>query len=120
MEIQYVKRQLLSRGLGEKQGPFSAHLGYFLFAEAHEFFGVLPPYQVLNKTLEKGRLWSSDNTIFEWQPFRLSRTEYDDLKVAIEMNPGWGAEVHEEFQGSRKYFERWALLRTIEKTPTYG
>lgn len=43
MDMTYTRRQFTARGLGERQGPFRAPMGYFLFVEAACYFGVLPP-----------------------------------------------------------------------------
>lgn len=120
MEIVYTKREILKGGLSEKSEPRTVPLGYFLFVEANCFFGVLPPYRMLNKTLEKGRLIAADGSILEWETKRISRMQYEQLKRTVRDNPRWGGEVDEGYRGSRKYWERWAILRSIQKMPAYG
>lgn len=120
MDMTYTRRQFTTRGLGEKQGPFCAPLGYFLFVEAACYFGVLPPFTMINKTLAKGRLISADNAVLEWEPMRISRMRYEELKRSVAANPGWGGEVDDGFRGSRKYWERWAILRSVDKMSAYG
>lgn len=120
MDITYTRRQFTVDGLGERTGPFSAPLGYFLFVEAACYFGVLPPFTMINNTLVKGRLISADNVVLEWRPMRINRLHYDDLKHSLEDNPTWGGEVDDGFRGSRKYWERWAILRSVDKMSAYG
>lgn len=115
MEIIYTRRCFTTAGLSEKEGPFSAPLGYFLFVEAACYFGVLPPFSMLNKTLSTGRLISADGAVLEWQPKRIGRLQYEELKHSLEDHPEWGGEVDDNFRGSRKYWERWAILRTVDK-----
>jgi hypothetical protein len=119
MEITYTRRRFTSTGLSGREGPYSAPLGYFLFVEAACYFGVLPPFTMLNKTLAKGRLISGEGAVLEWTPMRLGRLQYEELKHSLEDNPQWGGEVDDNFRGSRKYWERWAILRTVDKlSPT--
>lgn len=121
MEITYTRRPVLVNGLGDVEGPFTAPLGYFLFVEAACYFGVLPPFGIIKKTLRTGRVVSADNRLLEWQPMRISRLQYEELKGSIKANPAWGGEVDERFRGSRKYWERWAILRSVDKmTAAYG
>lgn len=120
MEIEYTKREILKGGLSEKSDPITAPLGYFLFVEANCFFGVLPPFRMLNKTLEKGRLITADGAVLEWKPKRISRLHYEQLKRSLKENPRWGGEVDDRFRGSREYWQRWAILRSVEKMPAYG
>jgi len=115
MDIEYTKRELLAGGLSQPHGPFVANLGYFLFEEAGCYFGVLPPFNMLNKTMQTGRLISAENTVLEWKPRRISRMQYEELKRDIRRNPQWGGEVDEGYRGSRKYWERWAILRSVNK-----
>jgi len=124
MEIQYTKRRITADGIqGDVEkvvGLLSTRIGQFLFVEAGCFFGVLPPFSMLNKTLMKGKIVSAHNTILEWKPLRLSRSQYEELQGSIKRNPQWGGEVDEAFRGSRKYWERWAILRSLEKIPMLG
>ncbi len=124
MEIQYTKRRITADGIQDDiekvVGSLSARIGQFLFVEAGCFFGVLPPFSMLNKTLMKGKIVSAHNTILEWRPLRLSRSQYEELQKSIKKNPQWGGEVDERFRGSRKYWERWAILRSLEKMPMLG
>ncbi|MGQ9425538.1 hypothetical protein ACXYTJ_07710 [Gilvimarinus sp. F26214L] len=115
MNITYTRREFGADGLGEREGPYTAPLGYFLFAEAACYFGVLPPYSMLNKTLGEGRLVSAGNMVLEWQPMRINRLQYEELKRSVQANPHWGGEVDDGFRGSRKYWERWAILRSLQK-----
>jgi hypothetical protein len=115
MEITYTRRYFTRDGLGEREGPFLAPLGYFLFVEAACYFGVLPPFSMLNKTLSKGRLISAGGAVLEWRPQRIGRLQYEELKHSLEDHPEWGGEVDDNFRGSRKYWERWAILRTVDK-----
>lgn len=120
MDITYTRRQFTTNGLGKREGPFSAPLGYFLFVEAACYFGVLPPFSMINKTLSQGRLISADNAVLEWEPRRINRLHYEELKDSLEQNPSWGGEVDDAFRGSRKYWERWAILRSVEKMSAYS
>lgn len=115
MKITYTCRQLTAEGFGKRQGPYTRPVGYFLFVEAACYFGVLPPFRMLNNTLAQGRLISADNVLLEWQPFRIRRWDYEEVKRSLTANPQWGGEVDEGFRGSRKYWERWAILRSVEK-----
>ena len=120
MDIEYTKREILKGGLSEKTEPRLVPLGFFLFVEANCFFGVLPPFRLLNKTLEKGKIITSDGAVLEWRPKRISRIDYEQLKRAVRDNPRWGGEVDEGFRGSREYWQRWAILRSVQKMPAYG
>ncbi|MGH1470663.1 MAG: hypothetical protein ACRBCS_05680 [Cellvibrionaceae bacterium] len=129
MKIQFTKRNITAGGIAssvdgnhyvEINSLLSLEIGEFLFVEAGCFFGVLPPYSMLNSTLMKGRLFSAHNTILEWKPMRLSRLDYEELQASIKNNPQWGGEVDERFRGSRKYWERWAILRSLEKMTLLG
>ncbi|MGI1679830.1 MAG: hypothetical protein K6L75_13900 [Cellvibrionaceae bacterium] len=124
MEIQFTKRKItaggvaaigVDNGFGDNNASLTAELGEFLFVEAGCFFGVLPPFSMLNSTLMKGKLFSAHNTILEWEPRRISRSAYEELQRSIKNNPQWGGEVDNRFKGSRKYWERWAILRSLEK-----
>ncbi|GAB1257820.1 hypothetical protein [Aurantivibrio plasticivorans] len=115
MDIRFTKRKFLEKGLSEPAGPFRTELGYFLFVEAACFYGVLPPFTMLNSMLREGKIISTKNYLLEWQPFRMTRIDYEELKWAIQDNPTWGGEVDEGYRGSRKYWSRWAMLRTLDK-----
>lgn len=137
MIIQYTKRKITAGGISQCEEKTEAsnyahknsqqdkcesntllemELGEFLFKEADCFFGVLPPFAMLNSTLQKGKLFSTHNTILQWKPMRLSRSDYEMLQRSIKNNPQWGGEVDNGFKGSRKYWERWAILRFLDKT----
>jgi hypothetical protein len=113
MIIEYSKREFLVKGLSDAKNYFCTPLGYFLFAEAQCFFGVLQPYPMLRKVMETGRLISAKNIILEWKPFRLSRTQYERVRQSIIDHPEWGGEVDDGFEGSSAYWQRWAILRSL-------
>ena len=69
---------------------------------------------MLNKTLEKGKLIAADGAILEWKPKRISRMQYEQLKRSVRDNPRWGGEVDDGFRGSREYWQRWAILRSLQ------
>ncbi|MCW8196062.1 hypothetical protein F6455_14815 [Proteobacteria bacterium 005FR1] len=115
MDITYTRRQFTSAGLGDREGPFTVALGQFLFVEAACYFGVLPPFGLLKNTLAKGRVISAEGAVLEWKPLRLSRMQYEELAYSIKDNPQWGGEVDDRFRGSRLYWERWAMLRSVGK-----
>lgn len=118
MEIEYTFREILEDGVSNPVGPFRAELGYFLFVEAACFFGVLPPFRMLNNKLMTGRMISTQGRVLEWEPRRINRIHYEQLKRSIKANPEWGGEVDDGFRGSREYWERWAILRSVAKMPT--
>lgn len=120
MDIKFTKRQFLAKGMSDPAGPFRTELGYFLFVEAACFYGVLPPFTMLNGMLSEGRIISTKNYLLQWEPFRIKRIDYEELKWAIQDNPQWGGEVDEGFRGSRKYWSRWAMLRNLEKQIAYA
>lgn len=115
IEITYTERHWQEDGLAAKQGPFAEPLGKLLFANAKSFYGILPPYTLLRKNLQKGRLLGCDGVLYEWQPFRLSRLDYDQLKADLKANPQWGGEVIEGYKGSRVYWDRWAILKAATR-----
>jgi hypothetical protein len=115
MEITYTRRQFTSAGLSVREGPFTVALGQFLFVEAACYFGVLPPFSILKNALAKGRVISAEGVVLEWKPFRLSRLQYEELEYSVKENPQWGGEVDDKFRGSRLYWERWAILRSVGK-----
>jgi len=114
MEISFTKRRILITGLSKRDDPKTVHLGYFLFSEARCFFGVLQPYNMLKKILLRGRLIDCDGNLLEWKSFFLKRLQYDQLKLAIRANPEWGGEVDSSFRGSSEYWQRWAILRSLQ------
>ena len=114
MNITFTRRQILIRGLSEPGRSKTVPLGYFLFSEARCFFGVLKPYNLLKKVLLSGFLIDEDGNVLEWKPFSITRLQYADLACAIKTNPAWGGEVDESFRGSSKYWQRWAILRSLQ------
>ncbi len=114
MVIEYTKRELLVNGLSEVKTHRRAPLGYFLFVEARCFYGVLQPYDMLSKIMQSGKLISANNVLLEWKPFRLRRLQYEEIKQSIINNPQWGGEVDDGFRGSSEYWQRWAILRSLD------
>lgn len=117
MEIRYTKRVIGEEGIGPIEGPYWAPLGYLLFVERACYFGVLPPYTILNKMLLDGGVTNPENVYLTWQPFSLTKQQYSWLKRSVEMNPHWGGEVDESYKGNRAYWEHWAMLRLSEQLP---
>ena len=118
MEIQYTKRRIGEDGIGAVEGPYWAPLGCFLFVERACYFGVLPPYSILNKMLLDGYTINPNNVYLSWQSFSLTKQQYSALKNSIVMNPGWGGEIDESYKGNRAYWEHWAMMRLSSQFQT--
>lgn len=94
----------------------TASVGEVLFHEMRRcFFGVIPPFDVLNVTLRAGEIVDTENRCFHWTPFELSPSEYEALKKEVLAHPQWRTEVDESFIGTVEEWSHWALVRAVSK-----
>ena len=103
-------------GIGAVSEEKTASIGQVLFQEMRRcFFGVIPPFEVLNATLREGQTIDTENRWFRWTPFELSSSEYEALKKEVLAHPQWKIEVDESFVGPVDEWSHWALVRSISK-----
>ena len=111
----FTMTQLFETGVGPQSPKKTMPLGEALFREMRCFFGVLPRFDVLNGDLRQGQIVNSKNQQFEWAPFELSPSEYEQLKQEVLDHPEWKTDIDETFSGTVEEWSHWALVRSISK-----
>jgi len=115
MNLTFTVMQLYEGAVGPESPKKTMPLGEALFREMRCFFGVLPPFDVLNDDLRQGEIVNAKNQQFQWNPFELSAAEYEELKREVLAHPEWKTDVDETFSGTIEEWSHWALVRAISK-----
>lgn len=93
----------------------------FFFGRVGQYlFRVFPPRQFLNDFTRLGSIdgqFEGRHVLFEWQPFELSESEYEQVAQAVRQLPGQPFEVVEvpDSVKTKAEFDHWAFVRALDR-----